>query len=292
MSLPGLLAGGWLQALFGEIALWGGVLLLVAATLSFYHGWKRHQFASLLAETPRTDAGAVDASGVVRVRGTVALAPGGEPFTPPFEGGRECVLTAWEIEEMYDTPKTRSWEPAAWGVRSVPFYVEDATGHVRVEVPDRTVGNETDAVFTPERLVASGGVALGGLRCEVGSFDVQVETDYGETPPRRVREFLESTVGVSLEPMATDLVVDASRRRYREGTLRPGDEVSVVGYASRDDPKTPTDDGAFVVTESDETTLYVGSDPFDDRPDGLGSVLFGALTGLVGLGLLAAAFVL
>lgn len=291
---PGLLADGWLSAVLGEIALWGGVLLVLAGVLSLYMGHNQRQFASLLAETPRSDVDEVRSPGVVRVRGTVVPASEAEPFPSPVVGDPESVLSVWEIEEMYDTPKTRSWESAAWGVRSVPFYVEDSTGRLLVDVDDRTVGNETSETFTPERLLVSDGVAFDDLQVEVEAFDVHVETDYDESPPTRVREFLEATDGVSVEPMATDLVVDASRRRYRESTFRPGDEVSVVGHASpagdRATSTSPADE--YVVGDADESTLYLSADPLDDRPDGRGSLLFGLLAGAAGVGLLVVAFLL
>lgn len=292
MSTLEPLAGGWLEGLLGTLALWGGVLLSLAAALSFYHGWKRRRLSALLSETPRTEAAEVRSPGVVRIRGRIVPAADADPLTAPF-GDSECVLAAWEIEEMYDAPKNRSWEPAAWGVRSVPFYVEDSTGRLRVEVNDRTVGNETAEVFTPERLAVSDGVAVDGLHCEFESFGVRAETDYGESPPGRIREFLAATEGVSAGPMATTAVVDASKRRYREGVLRPGDEVSVVGYASREiESGTSSEPHEFVLAESDRTTLYLSIAPFDEVPDGGGSLLFGVLSGLAGAGLLAVAFVL
>lgn len=293
MSLSEALVGGLFRDVIGEGALWGGSLLLVVAVLSFYHGWKRRKLSSRLAETPRTDIGAIASPGVVRVRGTIHTAPDADPFRPPFEGGRECVLSAWEIEEMYDTVKNRNWEPAAWGVRSVPFCIEDSSGRLRIEIEDRTVGNETEEVFTPGRLLVSDGVAIDGLQCELDSFDVHVETDYEETPPRRIREFTAATDGVSADPMTTGLVVDASKRRYREGWLRPGDEVSVLGYASRREstPKA-TGDEAYVLTDAEETTLYVSSKPFEEYSDGGGSVLFGVFAGVIGVGLLVAAYLL
>lgn len=195
---------------------------------------------------------------------------------------------------MYDTPTTRSWESAAWGGRSVPFYVEDATGRLLVDVDDRTVGNETAETFTPERLLVSEGVAFDDLQVEFEAFEVHVETGYDETPPGRIREFLDATDGVSVDPMTTDLVVDASRRRYRESTFRPGDELSVVGHAAPAGDRatsTPSAD-EYAVGVDRESTLYVSAVPLDDSPDGGGSLLFGLLAGTTGLGLLVVAFLL
>jgi hypothetical protein len=290
----GLLDAGWLRAVLGEVALWSGVILVLAGVLSLYMARKRSEFASLLAETPRSDVTEVRSPGVVRVRGSVVSATGADPFTSPVGGDPASVLSGWEIEEMYDTPKTRSWESAAWGVRSVPFYVADSTGRLLVDVGERTVGNDTAETFTPERLLVSEGVSFEDLQVAFESFDVPVETEYDESPPRRIGEFLEATDGVSVTPMATDLVVDASKRRYRESTLRPGDEVSVVGYASpagEGDTSTSAAD-EYVVSAAPESTLYLSTVPLDDRPDGRGSLLFGLLAGALGVGLLYVAFLL
>ena len=292
MSTQPLFAGGWLGAFLRELALWGGVLLSVASGLSFYHGLKRRQMAELLAETPRSDVADVRPSEVVRVRGTVVPKDETDAFTSSVNADEACVLSAWAIEEKYDSGTTRSWEDAACGVVSVPFYVTDATGTLLVDVDDRTVGNETDDVFTPERLLADEGVSVAGLRCEFDSFDVRIETDYDESPPERVAEFLKSTDGVSVTPMATETLVDASKRRYREQTLRPGDEVSVVGHAQpRDESVSVAGPDDPVVTQSERVTLYLSTRPLDDVADGGGSMLFGLLTGAVGIGLLSLVFV-
>jgi hypothetical protein len=287
-----VLVGGWFGAVLDEIALWGGVLLVFASVLALYSAWKRREIATLVDETPRVDIGDIESSGPVRVRGRVVPSEGGT-FTAPITGDRECVLSAWEIEEQYDTPKTNSWESAAWGVRSERFHIEDATGTLSVAIDDRTVGNETGDVFTPEKLLVSDGVAVDGLQCAFGTFETEVETDYEESPPKRIRDFLAATPGVSVDPMATDLVVDASKRRYSEATLQPGEEVSLLGHVSkRSDSVAPQGDERFVITPSEDSTLYLSTEPFDDVPDGSGAVLFGVLVGAVGIGLLIVAFLM
>lgn len=285
---------GWVGALLGELALFGGALLSLASVLSLYHGWKQRQMAEILAETPQSRIRDVRSPGVVRVRGTVV--PESETFTSPIRGDEESVLAAWKVEERYDTPKSNSWEDSAWGVTSVPFFVADDTGRLLVDVEDTTVGNLTDDVFTPESILVSDGVSVEGLRCEFESFDVRVETGMGEDPPERVAEFVDATDGLSREPMATDLVVDESERKYRAQTLRAGDEVSVLGYASPRkpdaDPDAVSSPENLVVSQSDESVLFLSTPGFDDVAGGGGGLLFGLLTGVVGAALLAAAFLL
>jgi hypothetical protein len=285
----------WIGGLLRELALWGGVLLLLVGALSLYMGWQQRQRSSLVDETPRSDVAAVDAPGTVRVRGNIE--PRTDTFTAPITGDRNCVLSAWEIEEMYDTPKTRSWEKSAWGVRAVPFYVSDGTGRLLVDVDDEVVGNETSDVFTPETLVVSTGVSVEGLQCAFESFEHHVETGYGESPPRRVERFVRNTDGLSTGPMVTDLggyVVDESKRRYLEQTLQPGDEVSVIGHASarRDAGATTDRPDNLVLTQAADTALRLSERPFDEMADGRGALVFGVLAGAVGVALLAARFLL
>lgn len=287
----------WLGILAREVALWTGVLLLLASVLSVYSGWNRRKRSSLVAETPRRDITEVRSPGTVRIRGEIEPQAEQDTFTSPIKADENCVLSAWEIEERYDAPRSNSWEKSAWGVQAVPFYLSDGTGRVLVDVDDAVVGNETEDVFTPETVLAPEGVSVEGLRCEFEAFEVHVHTDYEESPPRRVREFLETTDGVSLGPMTTDLgdaVVDASKRKYHEETLQPGDEVSVLGRVvpRRPDAESTAHPRDLVFTQSTDDTLRLSVRPFDEAPDGGGALLFGALTGVVGFGLLAVRYVL
>lgn len=284
--------GGLLVGLLREVALYAGVLLLLASVLSLYFAWNGRRTASLLEETPRSEIRDVHSPGTVRVRGTVV--PHTETFTSPIAADERSVLAAWTIEERDDTPKTKSWEDAARGVHAVPFYLEDDSGRLLVDLDDTTVGNLTDDVFTPETLLVSTGVSTEGLRCEFDSFDVHVETDYGERPPERVTEFLETTDGVSVDPMATDLVVDESQRKYREQTLRVGDEVSLLGHATprREGLVSTSGPGDLVVSQVDESVTYLSTGALEDLADSGGGFLFGLLTAVVGVGLLAVRFLL
>ena len=286
----------WLTTIAQEIALWGGVLHLLASVLAFYQGSKQRELSSLVTETPRSDITEVRSPGMVRIRGRIVPQTDQETFVSPIKGDENCVLSAWEIKEMYDTPKTKSWERSAWGVTAVPFYLSDGTGEVLVDIDAEVVGNETDDVFSPETLLVSEGVSIEGLQCEFEEFAVHVETGYEDSPPRRVTDFLQTTDGISVEPMVTalgDHVVDKSKRKYLEQTLRPGDRISILGYV------TPRHEGMgstshpddLVLTQSAEGTLYLSERSFDEIADGGGALIFGVLTGIVGIGLLGLKFV-
>lgn len=285
----------WLGSLARELAFWGGVLLLLASVLSLYQGWNRRELSSLVDETPRSDIAEIRSPGTFRVRGEIVPQAAQDTFVSPIKGDENCVLSAWEIEEMYDTPKTRSWEKAAWGVTAVPFYLSDGTGKILVAVDTEVVGNETGDVFSPETLLASEGVSIEGLRCEFEQFDVHLETGYEESPPRRVMEFLTDTDGVSVDPMVTDVgdsVVTASKRKYLEETLQAGDTVSIIGSATprREGAESTAHPGDLVLGQTAEGTLRLSERSFAEISDGGGALLFGVLTGCVGLALLAARF--
>ena len=154
------------------------------------------------------------------------------------------------------------------------------------------VGNETDDVFTPETILVSEGVSLEDLRCEFETFDVHIETDYEESPPRRVSEFLETTDGISVDPMMTDLggpMVEQSKRKYLEQTLQSGDEVSVVGSVvpRREGMESAAHPRDLVFTQTDAVPLRLSEQSYDDIADGGGALLFSALTSLSGVALLA-----
>ena len=285
---------GGMSSLLREIVLWGDVLFILASVLSIYRGRKQRELSSVVDETPRSDITKVRSPGLVRVRGQIVPHAVQHTFTSPIKGDEDCVLSAWEIKEMYDTPKTDSWERAAWGVQASPFCVDDGTEKIRIEIDDQIVGNETSDFFTPETLLAPKGVSTEGLRCEFESFEVHVEIEYGESPPRRVAEFLETTDGISSDSMATDLGVgvDASKREYLEQTLQPGDEVSVLGHATprREAIESTAHPCDLVLTQTEEATLHLSERSFDEIADGGGALLFGVLTGIAGIALLAAYF--
>ena len=286
----------FIDSIAREIALWGGVLLLLASVLSFYTGWNKRKLAGVISETPRRPIAEVRSPGVIRIRGEISPRVPRETFTSPIKGDENCVLSAWEIKEKYDSPKTKSWERSAWGVKTVPFSLSNDDAELLVEIDDEVVGNETDDVFTPETLLSADGVSVEGLQCEFEAFDAHVETDYDESPPGRVAEFLEHTDGLSVDPMTTlagDFSVDASKRKYSEQTIKSGDTVSILGYARprRDGMESTAHPADLVVTPTNESTLYLSQRPFDEMPNGGGVLVFGLLTGVLGTGLLAFRFV-
>ena len=283
-----------ITAIAREIALWGGVFLLFASGLSLYWGWNKRKLSRVISETPRQPISEVQSPGLVRVRGTVTPQVEQDTFTSPITSTEDCVLSAWEIKEKYDTPKTNSWERSAWGVTTVPFYLSNHNTErkIPVEIDDVVVGNNTDDVFTPETLLSTNGVAVDGLQCEFEAFDVHIETDYAESPPKQVAHFIDETDGLSEEPMTTSmggLVIDESKRKYLEQTLTTGDTVSILGYAKprQDGMVSQIHQSDLILTQTEESPLYLSEHSFDEIPNGKGALVFSLLTGVLGLGLLA-----
>lgn len=287
----------WLGAVLRELALWSGVLLLLASGFSLYRGWNRRQLSELVEETPSSEVSEVRSPGTVRVRGRAVPQTDRDTFESPVNGDDGCVLSAWEIREKYDAPKSSGWENAARGIRAVPFYLTDDTGELLVDLDDAVVGNKTGEVVTPEAILASAGVATESVHCEFETFDVHVETDYGESPPQRLAEFLRRTEGVSLDPMVSEFggsVVDESKRKYYEGTLQAGDEVSIVGEVvpRRENVGATAHPADLAFTSSADTRLHLSERAFEEFTDGDGMLLFGGLVGVAGVALLAAHFLI
>lgn len=288
---------GWLGAVVRELALWSGVLLLLASGFSLYRGWNRRQLSELIDETPSSEVSEVRSPGTVRVRGRVVPWTDRDTFESPIKGDEGCVLSAWEIREKYDAPKSSGWENAARGVRSTPFYLTDDTGEILVDLDDEVVGNETGEVITPEAVLASAGVATESVHCEFETFDLHVETDYGESPPPRLAKFLKRTEGVSLDPMVSEFggsVVDESKRRYYEETAQAGDEVSIVGEVvpRRENVEATAHPADLAFTSSADARLHLSERAFEEFTDGDGMLLFGALFGVAGFALLAVQFLI
>lgn len=293
MMGPGLLASSWVTTLANLLALFGGVMFLLGSVIAFYSGWNRRQFTSLVEETPKQPIEEMRGDGTVRLRGEITPQSAADTFTAPIKDEEDCVLAAWEIEEMDDSPKTKSWEKAAWGVTAVPFYISDGTEKILVDITDEAIGNNTDDTFTPETILAEDGVSIEGLRCEFTDFEVQVETDYEESPPDRIAEFETETDAVSKDPMTTGLSVEKSKRKYREQTLQPGDEISILGtpIPQRDGLTSPEHPGDLQLTQESENTLYLSERPFDEFPDGTETLVFGVIIGVIGILHLLAWFV-
>ncbi|ELZ17309.1 hypothetical protein C477_13800 [Haloterrigena salina JCM 13891] len=266
----------WLPFAFGSlsnaVALLGGrrgafLLALVAAPVwigSYYLGGAVTTLRSYLRvrRTPVTDAGDVAGDDdPVRVSGT--MRPLKEPLEAPLSG-REAVcyelsVTREGVAESDDGPETtRSGRGASFlsfadatlretrpiDDRRTAFLLEDETGRVAVDPAGATLRLEE----TESTVVPAGERPSGSLRTHLA------ETDYEPTEHRET---------------------------YREATVEPGDELTVVGVArggdrakpdrnARQVPNARDDDGSRP-DRADESALELEALPTVTDGEGSGS---------------------
>ncbi|WP_096394026.1 GIDE domain-containing protein [Halorubrum trapanicum] len=160
--------------------------------------------ARVLRTTATSPAGLDGAERRIRVTGRAA-AVDDETLPAPF-GGDPGLCVEYDVSELRSQGNGQSWVTIEAGEAGVPFRVDDGGTGVRVDP----------------------GAATFSL-----AVDEKVKIDAGEEPPERVRGFIEAVdevddteTGYEVGPLT---IGDDPRRRYVQRTLRPGDEVTVVG---------------------------------------------------------------
>ncbi|TKX72720.1 GIDE domain-containing protein [Halorubrum sp. GN11GM_10-3_MGM] len=186
----------------------------------------------VLRTTATSPAGLDGAERRIRVTGRAA-AVDDETLPAPF-GGDPCLCVDYDVSEFRSQGKGQSWVTIDGGEAGVPFRVDDGGTGVRVDPGTASFSLDVDA---------------------------KVKVDAAEEPPEHVRGFIDAVdevddteTGYEVGPLT---IGDDPRRRYVQRTLRPGDEVTVVGdsEAFPDAPvgevKSRIADGApFVVSDS------------------------------------------
>lgn len=144
--------------------------------------------------------------------GRIELEGTAHPTTGTLEGpftGEECLVCDYKVQEYRSSGKSSSWQTVDDDTIAVPFLVDDGTGTVLVE-PAAVRTNLSRA----ERIQVEG----------------------GETPPARIRRFIEGNPDIDSENTSLDLKVieltTGNKRRYIERRLDPGEPVHVLGHAS------------------------------------------------------------
>lgn len=148
--------------------------------------------------------------GRVQIEGT-ARPLDGRTLSRPFAPGEDALVVDVEVEDAGESGRRGSrWDTVHRERESVPFLVVDDAGDaVVVEPPD------------------GGEFVLEGVSHRTGLL---------RRTPAVVREYVERTPG--LERAGVDLGVarlPGSDRRYTERTLRPGEDVYVLGEATAAD---------------------------------------------------------
>lgn len=214
------------------------VTLLVFFLVGWYLLWEsqglfRDVLAMVLTRT--TPVGEVR-EGRVEVSGTAR--PAEDTLTEPVEGGDALAYEYRITQEEAFKDDLLDW--TRWGYRehaagdiAVPFFVEDATGRVRVDPGEPDEAHKA----------TDGTVNLYATR------ERSVHVDGEETPPG------------SVSALSQRAAVDASDRArvYATAAVEPGDEVYVLGTARFDgtDRVVEGADGRFVVAGASQLRTLV-----------------------------------
>lgn len=234
------------------IALLGGIL----ATW----GYRRHGYHELVSETPTSQVVEVDEPGTVELSGTVEPIEDEGTIDAPLSQ-RECLVAGWEVEEWDESGDGSSWNDVAEGYRSVPFRLDDGSGHVRVD-PGRDAARAG---------LLSGGLDLGDLAHSITVDDVTV--DFRNIPVQHqvapdeqnpvVRRFESSVSAVHEQTGSITNLVDIGtahgERKYHEATIEPGDDVYLLGNVTPQDGRTADQ---VHVRPADATVTPDGEAPF------------------------------
>jgi hypothetical protein len=143
--------------------------------------------------------------GELELAGEAAVAGG--TVTAPFSG-TECLVCDYEVQEYRSSGKHSSWQTVDDDVVGTSFLLDDGSGTVLVDPRSATRNLATE---------------------------MEYEVDGGETPPDRIRRFIESTPDLDSEDHTYDLKVvelkGGNDRRYVERRLDVGATVHVLGEA-------------------------------------------------------------
>ncbi|SFR33644.1 MULTISPECIES: hypothetical protein [Halorubrum] len=142
----------------------------------------------------------------VRITGRAA-AIDDETLPAPF-GGDPALCVDYDVSEFRSQGEGQSWVTIDGGEAGVPFRVDDGGTGIRVD--------PAAAAFSLD-------------------VDEKIKVDADEEPPERVRGFVDAVDEVDATETGYEVgpvtIGDDPRRRYLQRTLRPGDEVTVVGDA-------------------------------------------------------------
>lgn len=185
-----------------------------------------------------------------------------QPFVSELGGVRDTVVAGWVAQDWDESGEASNWVTEAGGIASVPFAIDDGTGEVWVEPG---IHDAEPAMVG----VGRGGsdVTAGGVDVDFAAFPTVGEYEPGEEPPF-VREFVARYDAVDEQSGSFTNVIDVGKkhgtRRYKEGQLRIGDEVYVLGNVESLDGSTgrlrPEDAVIRPPDEDDEVDWLLLSD--------------------------------
>lgn len=242
-----------LQNVFGALLLGGGLAAVAGGAWLVHRG--RNWHATLDRFDGPTTVDALE-PGPVALTGTVHAAADTEPVTGPLSGA-EGVVAESRVTPGGGGLLARSRRRRRILDRqadSTPFVLDDATGRVRVELPDAP---DPDGWSLQPADWLSGRL-FWGLDFDLVETTRRARLSWGVPDAGRFRE-LHAPFDTRFGP---DELPPGQRRRYAERVVQPGEEVFVFGEASR--TEAGWDAPEWTVTADDPESVLL-SDSFATR---------------------------
>lgn len=255
----------------------GGCFTVVGLAAAGF-GWQQRKHKTLVTDTPTTEIRTLDSEGPVELQGTISEPTDGSGFVSPISQTTDAVFTTWKVEQWSaDSDRDGStWANIARGIDSVPFYLDDGTGQVRVEIGERSsdVTQEFDEVPIVEKV------------------------DVDSQPPMHIRTFEDENGLPERSGSSGTLLPSSGRkygdRRYSEHTLTTGEDIYLLGHVRAAEGATmPLHPEDTVVAPTENETFLLSDLPEDELMQQLTSSYrtwfgFGAVFLLIGIGFLVA----
>ena len=189
-------------------------------------GWRDLKLYNVLfTGTPTTDIQNINSEEKVEFEETISGPVDGSGFVSPIGQRDETVFAMWYVYEWKIGPNEkdrRAWSGVSSGMYSVPFYLDNGTDRIQVEV-----GNHP-----------------GDVMWKFGDAHVVEDVEEAADSPVDITSFvrehdlvdqrgLDYTIGdVGLDHVFSGLDSNTrGDRRYAEWTFGPGDEIYVLGHA-------------------------------------------------------------
>jgi|AntRauMinimDraft_4_1070384.scaffolds.fasta_scaffold01634_3 hypothetical protein len=206
--------------------------------------------------------------GPVEIKGTVHGTDDATLQKSPITG-TDALAVHVEVKELHsDGNGPGNWRTIFEDQTAEPMFIDDGTSEGLVDLPED-----------------------GGLNLEQSEWKVEA----GDDPPEEIQRYVENEPaldlpnGVDVGPLST-----GERRRYLEGTLKPDEDVYLLGTARETEAgwdnreyviDEPTSDGDFILSDKSEATLIE-----EGQSSGLVFLAAGALMVVIGLASLLSPF--
>jgi hypothetical protein len=192
-----------------------GVVGFYLGIWAFFYGFKKLRRKRLIENIPTSTVRGL-AMGLVELIGVVRPA---SILRSPL-AGTECAAYKFQVEEYRSSGKSGRWETVAHGDSfSCPFYLEDATGKVKIYPSGSELYWQPDYTF---------------------------ETGFGKTMPENLTKFMEEN-GIKSRNW-----LFAKTMRFTEWHFQGGSPIYVLGTAKPDDAQSLSVDQKMLVDRLDK----------------------------------------